>query len=91
MRSLSSCLSNSGWIVGNFWTLTGDFKNQCDIWKSKFTNVFKARANEKGNEILFGSQKIEIKDLNDFDQMAKTLEFNHLIEFKKMKSELIIL
>ena len=91
LRSLSSCLSNSGWIVGNFWTLTGDFKNQCDIWKSKFTNVFKARANEKGNEILFGSQNREIKDLNDFDQMAKTLEFHHLIEFKKMKSELIIL
>ena len=91
LQDLLNCLGNSGWVVGNFWTLTGDFIKQCDMWKSKFNTVLNARANEKGNEILFGSQTGEMLDLNDFDQMATALEIRHLIEFKKMKSKLIVL
>ena len=91
LQDLLNCLSNSGWVVGNFWTLTGDFIKQRDMWKSKFNTVLNARANEKGNEILFGSQSREILELNDFDQMATALEIRHLIEFKKMKSKLIVL
>ena len=60
LRSLCNCLNTSGIVVGNFWTLTGDFIEQCEMWSSIFVSVHNARANIKGNEILFGSQISQI-------------------------------
>jgi len=89
LRSLCSCLNTSGLVVGNFWTLTGDFKEQCEKWRATFTSVHNARANKKGNEILFGSQKPIIKEESKFLQISNILEERHRIDFPKMNCDLI--
>ena len=88
LRSLDSCLSSKGLAVGNFWTLTGDFKEYCEMWRSTFASVHNARVNKKGNEILFGSQISKIKEEKRIQQISKILEKRHLIEFSKMNINL---
>jgi len=88
LRSLWSCLDNSGMVVGNFWTLTGDFKEQCEMWRNIFASVHNARANKKGNEILFGSKISQIKEERKFQKISKILEKRYRIEFRKMNNDL---
>ncbi len=89
LQNLYIHLNNSGLAVGNFWTLTGDFKEQCDKWGNIFDSVYKARANKKGNEILFGFKILQDKEIIMYDNIINILEKRHLIEFKKMNRELI--
>ena len=56
LQNLCCCLSPSGWLVGNLWTITGDFIERRAQWQSTFNQLFQARANEKGNIILYASQ-----------------------------------
>ena len=88
IRNLSVCLNTSGWVVGNFWTVTGDFIEQCNQWKTTFSSVLNARANKKGNEILFGSQNSKNLEKLYFQQISKILENRYKIEFQKMNIEL---
>ena len=88
LRNLYSCLNNSGLIVGNFWTLTGDFKEQCEMWRTIFDSVHNSSVNKKGNEILFGSKISQINEEVKFQQISKILERRHRMEFRKMNSDL---
>ncbi len=88
LRSLRGCLNTSGLAVGNFWTLTGDFKEQCEIWGSIFCSVHNSRANKKGNEILFGSNLPKMDEEIKLHQISKILEKRYQIEFPKMNMDL---
>jgi len=62
LKKLKDCLNNKSWLVGNFWTITGDFEKRRDQWKSTFSVILQAKANDKGNVILYGSQISEIPE-----------------------------
>ena len=89
LRSLYCRLKSSGLAVGNFWTLTGDFKEQCESWGSIFSTVYNLDANKKGNEILFGFKNYKIEEEIRYENISKILEKRHQIEFQKMKMRLI--
>jgi spermidine synthase len=88
LRNLRGCLNSTGWLAGNTWTMTGDFLEQCEIWKSTFTQVLQARANLKGNVILLGSQISQLPDKKNFQETAKILNKRHRLDFQKMLREL---
>ncbi len=88
LRNLRGCLNSTGWLAGNTWTMTGDFLEQCEIWKSTFTQVLQARANLKGNVILLGSQISQLPDKKNYQETAKMLNKRHRLDFRKMLSEL---
>lgn len=88
LRNLRGCLNSTGWLAGNTWTMTGDFLEQCEIWKSTFTQVLQARANLKGNVILLGSQISQLPDKKNYQETAKMLNKRHPLDFRKMLSEL---
>jgi spermidine synthase len=88
LRNLRGCLNSTGWLAGNTWTMTGDFLEQCEIWKSTFTQVLQARANLKGNVILLGSQISQLQDKKNYQETAKMLNKRHRLDFRKMLSEL---
>jgi len=88
LQNLGGCLDSGGWLVGNVWTITKDFLEQCEHWKSIFPQVLQARANNKGNVILFASQTSEFPDLEKFEGISKLLRKHHRIDFFKMFSEL---
>ncbi len=68
--------------------MTGDFTEQCEIWKSTFSQVLEARANRKGNVILFGSQLSQLPEKKEFEATAKILQKRHPFDFHKMLREL---
>ena len=68
--------------------MTGDFLEQCEIWKSTFTQVLQARANLKGNVILLGSQISQLPDKKNYQETAKILNKRHRLDFQKMLREL---
>ncbi len=88
LKSLCDCLKKSGLVVGNLWTLTGDFKEQCEVWRKNFACVHNSHVNKKGNEILFGRQISKINEEIKFHQISKILEKRHKIEFLKMYNNL---
>jgi spermidine synthase len=88
LRNLRGCLNSTGWLAGNTWTMTGDFLEQCEIWKSTFTQVLQARANLKGNVILLGSQISQLPDKKNYQETAKILNKRHRLDFQKMLREL---
>ena len=88
LENLRGCLDSEGWLIGNVWTITGDFMEQCGHWKSIFTQVLQARANHKGNVILFGNQTSKFSDLQKLDGISKLLLKHHRIDFHKMFREL---
>ena len=88
LQNLRECLDSEGWLVGNAWTIKGDFIEQCEHWKSIFTQVLQARANRKGNVILFGSKTSEFSDPQKLDGISKLLRKHHRINFHKMFREL---
>ena len=88
LRNLRWCLNSTGWLAGNTWTMTGDFIEQCEIWKSTFSQVLEARANRKGNVILFGSQLSQLPEKKEFEATAKILQKRHQFDFHKMLREL---
>ena len=87
-QNVEGCLKSTGWLVGNTWTMTGDFMGQCEIWKSTFIQVLEARANRKGNVILFGSQLSQLPEKKEFEATAKILQKHHQLDFGKMLREL---
>ena len=88
LQNLRGCLNSTGWLAGNTWTMTGDFLEQCEIWKSTFTQVLQARANLKGNVILLGSQISQLPDKKNYQETAKILNKRHRLDFQKMLREL---
>ena len=88
IKNLSECINYSGWLVGNAWTMTGDFVEQCEIWNSTFAQVLQARANQKGNVILFGSQIQRLPEKNKFKKTAEILHKRHRLDFQRMLREL---
>jgi hypothetical protein len=59
-------------------------------WKTTFTQLFQARANEKGNIILFASKIQQLQEKQEFNETAKMLNKRHRLDFRKMLSELKI-
>jgi len=88
LKNLSGCINYSGWLVGNAWTMTGDFMEQCEIWNSTFAQVLQASANQKGNVILFGSQIQHLPEKKNFEVTAKILKKQHRLDFQRMLREL---
>jgi len=88
LKNLSGFINSTGWLVGNAWTMTGDFVEQCQIWKSTFAQVLQARANKKGNVILFGSQIQDLTEKKEFEKIAKILNKHHQLDFQRMLREL---
>ena len=81
-------MSKGGWLVGNLWTVTGDFEDMREQWKSTFDQVLEARANQKGNMILYGSQLSKLPEKKEFEATAKKLQKYHQLDFRKMLCEL---
>ncbi len=88
LQNLSNCLNTGGWLVGNLWTITGNFMERREQWKSTFTQLFQARANQKGNIILFASKNQQLREKQQFNETAKMLNKRHPLDFHKMLSEL---
>ena len=88
LQNLSNCLNTGGWLVGNLWTITGNFMERREQWKSTFTQLFQARANQKGNIILFASKIQQLREKQQFNETAKMLNKRHPLDFRKMLSEL---
>ena len=88
LQNLSVRLKAGGWLIGNAWTMTGDFIKQCEIWKKTCAHVLQARANQKGNVILFGSQIQQLQDKQQFKETAKILQKRHQLDFQRMLREL---
>ena len=88
LKNLSCCLNPGGWLVGNLWTITGDFIERLGQWQTTFNQLFKARANEKGNIILYASQNSKVHDMQSLKQISKTLEKHHQLDFHKMLRKL---
>ena len=88
LKSVRGCINTTGWLVGNAWTMTGDFIEHCRIWNSTFTQVLQARANRKGNVILFGSQIQHLPEKKNFEVTAKILNKNHQLDFQGMLQKL---
>ena len=88
LQDLRGCINSTGWLVGNLWTMKGDFVEQCQKWDSTFANVLTARANKKGNVILLGSKVNQTYSMHKLDQITKILQLRHKIEFQKMILEL---
>ena len=51
---LSELLVPGGWLVGNFWTLNGDFEEHLNRWDKIFPTLYHARTRPTANKILFG-------------------------------------
>ena len=83
LQNLSVRLKAGGWLIGNAWTMTGDFIQQCEIWKKTCAHVLQARANQKGNVILFGSQIQQLQDKQQFKETAKILQKRHSLIFRE--------
>lgn len=88
LHKLRDCLHDNSWLVGNLWTVTGDFEERREQWKSTFNQVLGARANRKGNVILLGSQLSQLPEKQQFETTAKILQKRHQIDFRKMLREL---
>ena len=88
LQNLSNCLNTGGWLVGNLWTITGNFMERREQWESTFTQLFQARANQKGNIILFASKIQQLREKQQFNETAKMLNKRHPLDFRKMLSEL---
>ena len=88
LQNLSVLLKAGGWLIGNAWTMTGDFMQQCEIWEKTCAHVLQARANQKGNVILFGSQIQQLQDKQQFKETAKILQKRHQLDFQRMLREL---
>ena len=81
-------MSKGGWLVGNLWTITGDFIGRRVQWQSTFNQLFQARANEKGNIILYASQNSKVPDMQSLKQISKNLQKHHQLDFHKMLRKL---
>ena len=57
-------------------------------WQSTFNQLFQARANEKGNIILYASQNPKIAEMQSLKQISKTLQKHHQLDFHKMLRKL---
>ena len=88
LHKLRACLHYDSWLVGNLWTVTGDFEEMREQWKSTFEQVLEARANQKGNMILYGSQLSKLPEKKEFEATAKKLQKHHQLDFCKMLREL---
>lgn len=88
LQDLSCCLNSDGWLVGNLWTITGDFMERREQWKSTFNQLFQVRANEKGNIILFASQNSKMPDKRTFKEISKNLHKRHQLDFHRMQNKL---
>ena len=88
LQNLCCCLNPDGWLVGNLWTITGDFIERRAQWQSTFNQLFQARANEKGNIILYASQNSKVPEMQSLKQNSKTLQKHHQLDFHKMLRKL---
>ena len=88
LNKLRTCMNQQSWLVGNLWTVTGDFEEKRGLWKSTFQQVLEARANRKGNMILYGSKLPQLPEKKEFEDTAKKLQKLHGLEFRKMLGEL---
>lgn len=85
---LRACLNQQSWLVGNLWTVTGDFEENRGQWKSTFNQVLQARANRKGNVILYGSKLSQLPEKKVFEVTAKNLQKRYQLDFRRMLYEL---
>ncbi len=88
LHDLSCCLNKEGWLVGNLWTITGDFMERRAKWESTFRQLFQARANEKGNIILYASQNSKTHDKQTIKEISKYLHKRHQLDFHRMHNKL---
>jgi spermidine synthase len=88
LHNLRDCLRDDSWLVGNLWTVTGDFEEMREQWESTFSQVLEARANRKGNVILYGSKLSQLPEKKEFETTAKILQKRHQLDFRKMLREL---
>ena len=84
LKELSRCLNPGGWLVGNLWTVLGDFFERRRLWQSTFNQLLQARANEKGNVILYASQNSKETEIKSLKQISKKLQKQHQLDFQKM-------
>ena len=84
LKELSRCLNPGGWLVGNLWTVLGDFFDRRRLWQSTFNQLLQARANEKGNIILYASQDSKETEIKNLRQISKNLQKHHQLDFQKM-------
>ena len=84
LKELSRCLNPGGWLVGNLWTVLGDFFERRRLWQSTFNQLLQARANEKGNIILYASQNSKETEIKSLKQISKKLQKHHQLDFQKM-------
>ena len=68
--------------------MTGDFIERHAQWQSTFNQLFQARANEKGNIILYASQNSKVPEMQSLKQNSKTLQKHHQLDFHKMLRKL---
>jgi len=88
LQHLYCRLNPGGCLVGNLWTITGDFIERRAQWQSTFNQLFQARANEKGNIILYASQNSKVPKMQSLKQISKTLQKHHQLDFHKMLRKL---
>ena len=88
LQNLCCCLNPGGWLVGNLWTITGDFIERRGQWQTTFNQLFQARANEKGNIILYASQNSKVPEMKSLKQISKNLQKHHQLDFHKMLRKL---
>ncbi len=88
LQKLCDCLNPDGWLVGNLWTVMGDFFERRGLWESIFNQLFQARANEKGNIILYASQNSKEPEIKNLKRISKSLQKHHQLDFNKMVRKL---
>lgn len=91
LQKLNCCLNPDGWLIGNLWTVTGDFIDRRSQWRSTFKNLLQARANDKGNIILYANQNSKELVMKNLKDISKKLQKIHQLDFQKMFSKLDVL
>tara|TARA_B100000945_G_scaffold79985_1_gene61717 strand:- start:866 stop:1636 length:771 start_codon:yes stop_codon:yes gene_type:complete len=88
LKKINYCLNPSGWLVGNLWTVTGDFIKFRRQWRTTFKQLYQARANAKGNIILYASQNSKVSEMKSLKYISKKLQKHHQLDFYKMLRKL---
>ena len=84
LKTLRSCLSPDGWIIGNVWSSAEPYPKQLDRWKQVFENVLYAPNEPIANVVVFGGNTNEVPNLRQSSRYARDLESTVPLNFHQL-------
>ena len=81
---LSELLVPGGWAVGNFWTMNGDYEEQCSRWKKIYPTLYQARTRPTANKIIFGRKNGKASLNGSLKDRARFLQKKTRLDMLKM-------